>query len=110
MVDDRGRSLKLNGSPRRDTKSRAMLHAEYIIPRSLPRQVQAPRRSTALAFPALARATEEELLELAAADQEADGESHHRGNADCIPRLVTHVTVTRLERFFGLALHLLRTV
>jgi hypothetical protein len=67
-------------------------------------------RSTALAFPALAHATEGELLALAAADQEADGESRHRGNADCIPRLITHVTVTRLERFFGLALHLIRTV
>lgn len=46
----------------------------------------------------------------AAADQETDDESRYRGNADRFPRLITHVTVTRLERFLGLALHLIRTV
>jgi hypothetical protein len=63
MVDDRGTSLKLDGSRCRDTKSQAMLHAEPMIPRSLSgegpgtstRACRRSKRSTALAFPALSR-------------------------------------------------------
>jgi len=60
--------------------------------------------------PSVASRDARELRELAAADQETDGESGYRGNADCFPRLITHVTITRLERFLGLALHLIGTV
>src|SRR6266853_2911091 len=104
MVDDRGTSLKLNTNRCRDTKSRASFQAEYIIPRSLPR---APRRGPVIIQGAAPPSPSQRS---ATAEQEANGDSRQRGNADRLPRLITHVTIRRRERFLGLALRLFRTV
>jgi hypothetical protein len=139
MVDDRGTSLTLNGNRCRDAKSRATFHTEYIIPRSLPRAPRRGRvvhsgRSTTVAFAALsvralvlpagrrsARRQTQERRESgealghvsglsATAEQETNGDPGYRSNADRFPRLITHVTIRRRERFLGVALRLFRTV
>jgi len=103
MVDDRGTSLKLNANRCRDTKSRASFHPEYIIPRSLPGRLDAGVSSF--------RAQHHPRLP-ALSDGRAGSQRRLRLTRQCraLPRLITHVSIRRRERFLGLTLRLFRTV
>ena len=98
-------SLRLNGNRYRDTTPQAMLHAARIILRSLPREVQTPRRGCIVhSQRSTVPISRRSVLRSAAAERQAQGEACYRGNADRFPRLIPHATVRRLERFPGLVL------